>query len=91
MQPLADHYETGMFFAARHEVMLQLMRLAAHCRDFWARRLQAPTRMRPQHNKRFLMDYFPRPPKGGHPLLPYSFVYHEQNENNVFCSSKMNP
>ena len=44
------------YFAARHEVMLQLMRLAAHCRDSWARRLRAPARMRPQHGDRFLMD-----------------------------------
>ena len=50
------------YFPARHEVMLQLMRLAAHCRDSWARRLRAPARMRPQHGDRFLMDYFPRPP-----------------------------
>ena len=48
------------------------MRLAAHCRDSWARRLRAPTRMRPQHGDRFLMDYFPRPPDGGPPLLPYA-------------------
>ena len=27
------------YFAARHEVMLQLMRLATHCRGSWARRL----------------------------------------------------
>ena len=30
------------FFAARHEVMLQLMRLANHCRDIWARHLRTP-------------------------------------------------
>ena len=60
------------YFAARHEVMLQLMRLAAHCRDSWARRLRAPARMRPQHGDRFLMDYFPRPPDGPPPLLPYA-------------------
>ena len=60
------------YFAARHEVMLQLMRLAAHCRDSWGRRLQAPARMRPQHSDRFLMDYFPRPLEGGPPLLPYA-------------------
>ena len=35
------------FFAARHEVMLQLMRLATHCRDSWVRRLRAPARMQP--------------------------------------------
>ena len=52
------------YFAARHEVMLQLMRLATHCRDSWARRLRAPARMRPQHGDRFLMDYFPRPLMG---------------------------
>ena len=63
---------TRPYFAARHEVMLQLMRLAAHCRDSWARRLRAPARMRPQHSDRFLMDCFPRPPEGGLPcyLMP---------------------
>ena len=60
------------YFAARHEVMLQLMRLAAHCRDSWARRLRTPARMRPQHSDRFLMDYFPRPLEGGPHLLPYA-------------------
>ena len=60
------------YFAARHEVMLQLMRLAAHCRDSWARRQRAPARMRPEHSDRFLMDYFPRPLEGGPPLLPYA-------------------
>ena len=55
------------YFAACHEVMLQLMRLAAHCRDSFARRLRAPARMRPQHIDRFLMDYFPRPPEVGPP------------------------
>ena len=60
------------FFAARHEVMLQLMRLAAHCRDSRARRLRTPARMRPQHSDRFLMDYFPHPLEGGPPLLPYA-------------------
>ena len=49
------------YFAARHEVMLQLMRPEAHCCDSWARRMRAPGRMRPQHSDRFLMDYFPRP------------------------------
>ena len=44
------------YFAARHKVMLQLMCLAAHCRDSWARRLRAPGRMRPHHSDRFLMD-----------------------------------
>ena len=48
------------------------MRLAAHCRDSWAKRLRAPARMRPQHSDRFLMNYFPRPPEGGPPLLPYA-------------------
>ena len=54
-----------LFFTARHEVMLQLMRLATHCRDSWVRRLRAPARMRPPLGDRFLMDYFPRPLKGG--------------------------
>ena len=53
------------FFAARHEVMLQLMRLATHCRDSWVRRLSAPARMRPPLGDRFLMDYFPRPLERG--------------------------
>ena len=48
------------------------MRLAAHSRDSWAKRLRAPARMRPQHSDHFLMDYFPRPPEGGPPLLPYA-------------------
>ena len=30
------------FFAARHEVMLQPMRLATHCRDTWVRRPRTP-------------------------------------------------
>ena len=61
-----------LYFAARHEVMLQLMRLAAHCRDSWVRRLPAPARMRPLLSDCFLMDYFPRPLKGGPCLLPYA-------------------
>ena len=60
------------YFAARREVMLQLMRLAAHCRDSWARRLRAPAHMQPLHIDRFLMDYFSRPLEGGPPLLPYA-------------------
>ena len=60
------------YFAPRHEVMLQLMRLAAHCRDTWVRRLRAPARMRPPLSDRFLMDYFPAPLEGGPPLLPYA-------------------
>ena len=59
------------FFAARHEVML-LMRLAAHCRDSWVRRLRAPARMRPLLSDRFLMDYYPCPLEGGPPLVPYA-------------------
>ena len=65
------------YFAARHEVMLQLMRLATHCRDSWVRRLRAPACMRPPLSDRFLMDYFPlcsrmpggpcgRPPAASH-------------------------
>ena len=60
------------FFAARHDVMLQLMRLATHCRDSWVRRLRAPARMRPPLGDRFLMDYFPRPLEGEAPLLLYA-------------------
>ena len=60
------------FFAARHEVMLQLMRLATHCRDSWVRRLRAPACMRPPLGDRFLMDYYPCPLEGGPPPLPYA-------------------
>ena len=60
------------FFPACHEVMLQLMRLATHCRDLWVRRLRAPARMRPPLGDHFLMDYYPRPLAGGPPLLPYA-------------------
>ena len=74
--PLGSRVCTGLsarpFFAARHEVMLQLMCLATHCRDSWVRRLRAPARMRPPLGDRFLMDYFPRPLDGGPPLLPYA-------------------
>ena len=63
------------FFAARHRVMMQLMRLATHCRDTWVRRLRTPARIRirPSLGDRFLMDYYPcppPPPEGGAPLLP---------------------
>ena len=55
--PLGGRMCTGLsarpYFAARHEVMLQLMRLAAHCRDSWVRRLRAPARMRPPLGDRF--------------------------------------
>ena len=60
------------YVVARHEVMLQPMRLPAHRRESCARRLRAPTRMRPLHSDRFLMDYFPRPLEGGPRLLPYA-------------------
>ena len=60
------------YFAARREVMLQLLCLAMHCRDSWVRRLRALARMWPLLSGRFLMDYFPRPPDGGPPLLPYA-------------------
>ena len=53
------------YFAACHDVMLQLMRLAARYHNSWARRLRAPARMRPLHSDLFLMDYFPRPLEGG--------------------------
>ena len=48
------------FFAARHKVMLQLLRAATHCRDTWVRRLQAPARMRPPLGDHFLMYCYPR-------------------------------
>ena len=70
--PVCAGLSVRPFFAARHEVMLQLMRLAAHCRDSWIRRLRAPARMRPPLGDRFLMDYFLRPLEGGPPPLPYA-------------------
>ena len=60
------------FFAARHEVMLQLMRLATYCRGTWARRLRTPARLGLPLGDRFLMDNYPRPLEGGAPLLPYA-------------------
>ena len=60
------------FCAARHEVMLQLMRLATHCWDSWVRRFRAPVCMRPPLGDRFLMDNFPHPLEGGPPLLLYA-------------------
>ena len=76
LPPLGGHVCPGLsarpYFAARREVMLQLMRLAAHCRDTWLRRQRAPARMRLPLSDRFLMDYFPRPLEGGPPLLPYA-------------------
>ena len=60
------------FFAARHEVMLQLMRLATHCRDSQVRRLWAPARMRPSLGDCFLMNDYPRPLEGGLHLVPYA-------------------
>ena len=59
------------FFAARHEVMLQL-RLATHCRDTWVRRLWTPARIWRPLGDHFLMDYYPHPLEGGAPLLPYA-------------------
>ena len=55
------------FFAARHEVMLQLMRMVTHCRDSWVWRLRPLARMRPPLGDCFLMDYYPRPLEGGPP------------------------
>ena len=55
------------FFAARHEVMLQLMRLATHYRDSWVRRLRAPARMRPPLDDRFLIPYYSTPSGGRAP------------------------
>ena len=72
--PLGGRVRAGLlarlFFAARHEVMMQLMHLAMHCRDsgFGA----CGPRMRPPLGDRFLMDYYPRPLEGGPPLLPYA-------------------
>ena len=60
------------YFAARHEVMLQLMCLAAHHRDMWLGHLPAPASLRPLVSDRFLMHYFPRPCEGGPSLLPYA-------------------
>ena len=61
-----------LFFAARREVIMQLMRLATHYRDSWVWLLRAPARMRPPLGDRFLMDYFQRPLEGGEALLPYA-------------------
>ena len=52
-----------LFFAARHEVMLQLMRLATHCRDTWVWWLGTLGRNRPQLGDRLLVDYSSRPPE----------------------------
>ena len=58
-------------FAARREVMLQLMRLATQCRDSWVRRQgncpHVATAGRP-----FLYGLFPTPPQAPPPLLPYA-------------------
>ena len=59
--PLGGRLSACPFFAARHEVMLQLMRLATHCRDMWVRRPRTPARIRPPLGDHFLMDYYPRP------------------------------
>ena len=58
------------YFAARHEVMLHLMRLATHCRDSWVRRLRAPACMRPPLGDRFLMACCPRPLEPPSPPTP---------------------
>ena len=60
------------FLAARREVMLQLMRLATHCRNTWVRHLWTPARIQPPLGGCFVMDYDPRPLEGGPPLLPYA-------------------
>ena len=60
------------YFAACQEVMLQLVRLPAQCRDSWARHLRAPARMQPQHSECFLMDYLRRPLEGGLPCFPHA-------------------
>ena len=67
------------YFAARHEVMLHLMRLATHCRDSWVRRLRAPACMRPPLGDRFLMACCPRPLES--PPPPYSRTH----EAGAFC------
>ena len=74
--PLGGHVCAGLsarlFFAARHEVLLQLMLLATHCRDSWVRRLRGPAGMRLPLSNCFLMDYYARPLEGAPPLLPFA-------------------
>ena len=53
------------FFAARHEVMLQLMRLATHCRDAWVRRLRTRARMRSPLGDHFSWTTTPAHLRGG--------------------------
>ena len=57
------------FFEARHEVMLQLMRLPMHCRDSRVRCLRTPARMRLPLGNLFVMDYFARSLEPPPPLL----------------------
>ena len=59
-----------LFFAAHHEVILQLRRVGTHFPDTWIRRLRTLARIHPSLGDRFLMDYYAYPPKGGPPLLP---------------------
>ena len=68
--PVCAKLSVRPFFAARHEVMLQLIRLATHWRVSWVRRLRAPACMRPPPGDRFLMDHFPHPLDPPPPLLP---------------------
>ena len=58
------------FFAARHEVMLQLMRVVNHCQATLVRCPQTVARIRPSLVDHFLMDYYLRTHDGGPPLLP---------------------
>ena len=60
------------FFAACHEVMPHLMRLATQCWDTSVRHLRTPARIQPQQGDRFLMDYFSRLLEGGPSLVPYA-------------------
>ena len=52
------------FFAARHEVMLQLMRLATHCRDTWVRPADAGP-YTAATGRPFSHGLLPAPPRGG--------------------------
>ena len=44
---------------------LQLPHLAVHCQEAWLKRLRAPARRRLAIGDRFMMSYFPRPPRRG--------------------------
>ena len=59
-------YPPARFVAARHEMMLQLLRLVSHCRGVWVRCLRLRARIWPSLDDCFLMDYYSQPPRGDH-------------------------